>query len=54
MPSLCEPSGLVGEIQGDVGEIRGDAGRYGEIWEMRASRSHEEYSVEVELSSLPA
>jgi len=29
--------------------LPGDTGRYGEIWEMRASRSREEYSVGVEL-----
>ena len=33
-------------------ELRGDIGRYGEIWEVRTSRSHEEYSG-VELISLP-
>jgi len=41
------------EIRGDTREIRGDTGRYGEIWEMRASRNHEEYSVKWSYRETP-
>ena len=32
MPSLCEPSGLVGEIRGDVGRCGEMWGDVGEMW----------------------